>query len=121
MEKQKIGKLHRIIKRLKHGLDEEDILNKNRFLESNQKYVKIIDKTADILIFIFSPLFILFFALFFIHLPLKVEELIDNYSITLFLFFTSLSLFFCYLIIKIELGKFRRYIQTKNEDKDIDY
>ena len=121
MKKQKIGKLHKIIKRLKHGLDENDILGKNRFLEANQKYVRILEKTANILIFIFSPLFVLFFSLFFIPLPLKIAEIIDKYSITLFLFFTSISLFFCFLIIKIEIGKFKRFIKTKNEDKDIDY
>ena len=121
MEKQKIGKLHRIIKRLKHGLDENDILNKNMFLEANQKYVKIMERAADILIFIFSPLFILFFLLFYIPMPVKIEELIDKYSLTLLLFFTSISFFFCFLIIKIEIGKFKRYIKTKNEDKDIDY
>ena len=121
MKKQKIGKFHKIIKRLKHGLDESDILDKNKFLEANIKYVSILEKAADILIFIFSPAFILFFALFFIPLPLKIGYFIDKYSITLLLFFISLSSFFCFLIIKIELGKFKRFIKTKNEDKDIDY
>ena len=121
MEKQKIGKLHKIIKKMKHGIDENDILGKNRFLEANQKYVKILEKTADILIYIFSPLFVLFFSLFFIPFPLKIAEFIDKYSITLLLFFTSISLFFSFLIIKIEISKFKRFMKTKNEDKDIDY
>ena len=118
MKKEDIKK---VIKKMKHGLDEEDILHKNRFLEANQKYVKILEKTADILLYIFSPLFVLFFSLFFIPLPLKTAEILDKYSITLFLFFTSMSLFLCFLIIKIEVGKFKRFIKTKNEDKDIDY
>ena len=121
MKKQKIGKFQKLIKHIKHGLDEEDILGKNRFLEANQKYVKILEKMADVLIFIFSPMFALFFSSFFIPMPLKIVEFIDKYSITLFLFFLSISLFFCFLIIKIELGKFKRFIKTKNEDKDIDY
>jgi hypothetical protein len=121
MEKQKIGKLHKIIKKMKHSIDEEDVLGKYKFLEHNEKYIKILNKIADVLIFIFSPLFIIFFAIFFLPLPTKIEELIAKYSITLPLFFGSLFLFFVYLIIKIELAKFKRYVKTKNEDKDIDY
>ena len=121
MEKQKIGKLQKIIKKMKHSIDEEDVLGKYHFLEHNEKYIKILNKIADILIFIFSPLFIIFFGIFFLPLPTKIEELIAKYSIALLLFFISLFLFFVYLIIKIELAKFKRYLITKNEDKDIDY
>ena len=118
MKKEDIKK---VIKKMKHGIDESDGLGANAFLEANQKYVSILEKAADILIFIFSPLFVLFFALFYIPLPLKIAYFIDKYSITLLLFFISLFSFFCFLIIKIELRKFKRFIKTKNEDKDIDY
>ena len=110
--------IRKVIKKMKHGIDESDGLGANAFLEANQKYVKILEKTADVLIFIFSPLFVLFFSLFFLPLPIKIEELLDKYSITLLLFFSSMSLFLCFLIIKIELGKFKRFIKTKNEDID---
>ena len=118
---EKIGKFHKIVKKIKHRIDEDDALGKNKFLESNPKYVVLFNKIADILVFIFSPLFILFFLIFFLPLPTRIEEYIAKYSMALLLFFVSLSLFFVYLIIKIELAKFKRYVETKNADKDIDY
>lgn len=121
MKKQKIGKFHQIIKKIKHGLDEEDVLNTNKFLEANIKYLQIMEKTADILIYIFSPAFLIFLGLLYIPFPGHIEKWLAGSDVALILFFASMTLFVIFLSLKIKIRKFKRYVQTKNDDKDIDY
>ena len=121
MEKEKIGEFHKIIKKIKHGLDEEDILHTNRFLEANRKYYQIINKIADSLIFIFSPMFLIFFAVLYIPFSNRIEKWLASSDVALILFFASMTLFVLFLSLKIKVKKFERYIKTKNADKNIDY
>jgi hypothetical protein len=110
MENQeKIGKFHKFIKKMKHGLAEEDILNKNKFLEANQKYVKFLFVCKEILFYIFTLSFILFFMTFYFF---------ENFY-TLLIFCIFFSTFGCFLILYFEIKKFQKYLKIKEEDKDI--
>ena len=85
----------KIMKMISGPKNNKDIINKDKYREANEKYLKILLKIREISFYVYTISFIIFFITYFLNILIDVELL----SFSVFLSFLSIN-FAIYFDIK---------------------
>ena len=91
----------KIMKMISGPKNNKDIINKDKYLEANEKYLKILLKIREISFYMYTISFIIFFITYFLNVLISVELL----SFSVFLSFLSINFAIYFDIKNLNLQK----------------